>query len=137
MLHEAPLAEGLETDLTVVSMANVYSGSEVEDVVNEHACFMTSTSLKRGNDSGYGTNSLLEQWRATKRDDDYDPYDDYLYESHDTLDNVQAICDELDITVRVVAFFFDSIEGRSIECEAELLLYHDLLNPKTSSVDHF
>ncbi|GJZ38071.1 reverse transcriptase domain-containing protein, partial [Tanacetum coccineum] len=60
----------------VVSMANVYSGSEVEDVVNEHAGFMASTSLKCGNDSGYGTNSLLEQWRATKRDDDYDPYDD-------------------------------------------------------------
>ncbi|GJW42852.1 hypothetical protein Tco_0071651 [Tanacetum coccineum] len=59
----------------VVSMANVYSGSEVEDVVNEHG-FMASTSLKCDNDSGYDTNSLLEQWRATKRDDDYDPYDD-------------------------------------------------------------
>ncbi|GKD66044.1 hypothetical protein Tco_1308152 [Tanacetum coccineum] len=45
----------------VVSMVNEDSNSEVEDVVNEHAVFMASTSLKSGNDSGYGTNSLLEQ----------------------------------------------------------------------------
>ncbi|GKD59595.1 hypothetical protein Tco_1297104, partial [Tanacetum coccineum] len=45
----------------VVSTVNVDSDSEVEDVVNDHAVFMTSTGLKRGADSGYGTNSLLEQ----------------------------------------------------------------------------
>ncbi|GJW48313.1 hypothetical protein Tco_0079959, partial [Tanacetum coccineum] len=44
----------------VVSMVNADSDSEVEDVGDEHAVFMASTSLKIGNDSGYGTNNLLE-----------------------------------------------------------------------------
>ncbi|GJX27972.1 hypothetical protein Tco_0236051 [Tanacetum coccineum] len=83
----------------VVFMENVDSDSEVEDVVNEHAGFIASTSLKHGNDSGYGTNSLLEQWRKTKRDNDYDPYDDDLYKSHDMSKNLQAVCDDFDITV--------------------------------------
>ncbi|GJT33196.1 hypothetical protein Tco_0923615 [Tanacetum coccineum] len=38
--------------------------------------------------------------RENKMDEEYDPYDDDLYESHDMFDNLQAICDELDITVR-------------------------------------
>ncbi|GJY86502.1 hypothetical protein Tco_0500528 [Tanacetum coccineum] len=32
-------------------------------------------------------------------DDDYDPYDDDLYESHDMSNHLQAICDDLDITI--------------------------------------
>ncbi|GKB38767.1 retrovirus-related pol polyprotein from transposon TNT 1-94 [Tanacetum coccineum] len=60
-------------------MTNVDSNSEVEDVVDDHAVFMASTGLKRGADSGYGTNSLLDQWRTIKRDVDYDPCDDDLY----------------------------------------------------------
>ncbi|GJR07299.1 hypothetical protein Tco_0530283 [Tanacetum coccineum] len=83
----------------VVSTVNKDSDSEVEDVVDEHVVFMASTSLKIGNDSGYDTNSLLEQYRSTKWDDDYDPYDDDLYESHDMSENLQAICDDFDITV--------------------------------------
>ncbi|GJT77284.1 putative reverse transcriptase domain-containing protein [Tanacetum coccineum] len=83
----------------VVSMANVDSDSEVKDAVDVHQVFMASTSLKRGANSGYGTNSLFEQRRTTKRDDDYDPYDDDLYESHDMSENLQAICDDIDITV--------------------------------------
>ncbi|GKG21893.1 hypothetical protein Tco_0384488 [Tanacetum coccineum] len=51
-------------------------------------------------DKDYGTNSLLEQRRKTKRDDDYDLYDDDLYESHDMSNHLQAICDDLDITIR-------------------------------------
>ncbi|GKB70190.1 hypothetical protein Tco_0931602 [Tanacetum coccineum] len=35
----------------------------------------------------------------TKHDDDYNPYDDDLYDSHDMSNNFQAICDEFDITV--------------------------------------
>ncbi|GJV74832.1 zinc finger, RING/FYVE/PHD-type containing protein [Tanacetum coccineum] len=35
----------------------------------------------------------------TKRDDDYDPYDEDLYESHDMSDHLQAIYENLDITV--------------------------------------
>ncbi|GKC78508.1 hypothetical protein Tco_1129282 [Tanacetum coccineum] len=65
----------------VVSTKNTDSDSEVEDVVDDHAVFMTSTVLKCCDDSAYGTNSLLEQWKKTKRYDDYEPYDDYLYES--------------------------------------------------------
>ncbi|GJX28434.1 hypothetical protein Tco_0236513 [Tanacetum coccineum] len=33
-------------------------------------------------------------------DDDYDPYDDDMYENHDMSDHLQSICDDLDITVR-------------------------------------
>ncbi|GJV95059.1 hypothetical protein Tco_1546636 [Tanacetum coccineum] len=77
--------------------------SEVEEVFDEHVVFMASSSLKNGGDSRYGSKSLLEQWRETKRDDDYDPYDDDLYNSYnsyDMSDNLQAICDDLDIKVR-------------------------------------
>nr|GEZ55315.1 hypothetical protein [Tanacetum cinerariifolium] len=63
----------------VVVTVNAASDSEVEDVDNEHAVFMASTSLKSGNDSAYDTTRLFEQWRTTKQDDDYDPYDD-MYE---------------------------------------------------------
>ncbi|GKE88518.1 hypothetical protein Tco_1565993, partial [Tanacetum coccineum] len=61
----------------VVSTTIVGSDSEVEDVVDDHAVFIT-----------------------TKRDDNYDTYDDDLYESHDISENLQAISEELDITVR-------------------------------------
>nr|GFA16128.1 hypothetical protein [Tanacetum cinerariifolium] len=84
----------------VFSTANVDSDSEVKDVVDDHAVFMASRGLKRGADSGYDTNSLSGQWRTTKRDDDYDPYDDDLYESHDMSGNLHAIFDDFDITVR-------------------------------------
>ncbi|GJY32616.1 retrovirus-related pol polyprotein from transposon TNT 1-94 [Tanacetum coccineum] len=67
--------------LKVVSTTNVDSDSKVENEVDDHAVFMASTGLKRGADSGYGTNTLLEQWRTTKHDD-YDPYDDDLYETN-------------------------------------------------------
>nr|GFA52362.1 uridine kinase-like protein 5 [Tanacetum cinerariifolium] len=82
----------------VFSTANVNSDSEVKDVVDDHAVFLASRGLKRGADSGYDTNSLLEQWRTTKRDDDYDPYHDDLYESHDMSGNLHAICNDFDIT---------------------------------------
>ncbi|GKG06557.1 hypothetical protein Tco_0329526 [Tanacetum coccineum] len=32
--------------------------------------------------------------------DDYDPYDDDMYENHDLSKHLQSICDDLDITVR-------------------------------------
>ncbi|GKA83633.1 transcription repressor OFP8-like protein [Tanacetum coccineum] len=77
----------------LVPTGNVDSEIEAEVVFDETTNLMASTSFK-----GYGTKSLLEQWRKTKRDDDYDPYDDDLYESHDMSDHLQAICDDLDIT---------------------------------------
>nr|GEU87318.1 hypothetical protein [Tanacetum cinerariifolium] len=54
----------------VVSMVNANSHNEVEEVFDEHSTFMASTCLKCGSDSGYDTNSLWEQWKEVKRDDD-------------------------------------------------------------------
>ncbi|GJY30747.1 hypothetical protein Tco_0414242 [Tanacetum coccineum] len=57
--------------------------------------------LTDGSDKGYGTNSLLEQWRNSYPDNnDYDPYDDDMYENHDLSEHLQSICDDLDIMVR-------------------------------------
>ncbi|GKA70712.1 hypothetical protein Tco_0776851, partial [Tanacetum coccineum] len=44
------------------------------------------------------SDSEWKMW-TTKRDDDYDPYDDDLYESHDMFENLKAIYDDLDITI--------------------------------------
>ncbi|GJW01328.1 cytokinin dehydrogenase 3-like protein [Tanacetum coccineum] len=77
----------------------VESDSEVEVVFDETANLRISTSGKDGSDKGYGTNSLLEQWRDSYPDnDDYDPYDDDMYENHDLSEHLQSICDDLDIT---------------------------------------
>ncbi|GJQ96242.1 hypothetical protein Tco_0007381 [Tanacetum coccineum] len=85
----------------LVPTGNVDSDSEVEVVFDETVNLMASTSFKGRSNRVYSTNSLLEQWRETKQEDDYDPYDDDLYESHYMSDHLQAICDDLDIT------FFD------------------------------
>ncbi|GKE83635.1 hypothetical protein Tco_1557377, partial [Tanacetum coccineum] len=62
----------------------VESDSEVEVVFDETANLRISTSGKDGSDKGYGTNSLLEQWRDSYQDnDDYGPYDDDMYENQD------------------------------------------------------
>nr|GEV93921.1 hypothetical protein [Tanacetum cinerariifolium] len=79
----------------------VKSDSEVEVVFDETANLRISTSGKAESDKGYGTNSLLEQWMDSYLDnDDYDPYDDNMYENHDLSEHLQSICDDLDITVR-------------------------------------
>ncbi|GKC46501.1 hypothetical protein Tco_1064223 [Tanacetum coccineum] len=79
----------------------VESDSEVELVFPETANLRIPTSGKDGSDKGYGTNNLLEQWRDSYPDnDDYDPYDDDMYENHDLSEHLQSICDDLDITVR-------------------------------------
>nr|GEY48895.1 hypothetical protein [Tanacetum cinerariifolium] len=55
----------------------VESNSKVKVVFNETANIKILTSCKDESDKGYGTNSLLEQWRDSYSDnDDYDPYDD-------------------------------------------------------------
>ncbi|GKE12100.1 hypothetical protein Tco_1415651 [Tanacetum coccineum] len=75
--------------------------SEVVVVFDETANLRISTSGKNGSDKGYGTNSLLEQWRDSYPDnDDYDMYDDDMYENHNLPEHLQSICDDLDITVR-------------------------------------
>ncbi|GJR59435.1 hypothetical protein Tco_1501597 [Tanacetum coccineum] len=79
----------------------VESDSEMEVVFDETANLRISTSGKDGSDKGYDTNSLLEQWRDSYPDnDDYDPYDDDMYENHDLFEHLQSICNDLDITVR-------------------------------------
>ncbi|GKC80452.1 hypothetical protein Tco_1131226 [Tanacetum coccineum] len=51
---------------------------------------------------GFGTQSLPKQWRNSYGDGDYneDPYDDDMYECHDLSQEIQDICDNLDIRVR-------------------------------------
>ncbi|GKF69154.1 hypothetical protein Tco_0202211 [Tanacetum coccineum] len=72
-----------------VSMDTVESDSEVEVVFNETANLRISTSGKDRSDKGYGTNSLLEQWRDSYPDNDYyDPYDDDMYEYHDLSEHL-------------------------------------------------
>ncbi|GJS89807.1 retrotransposon protein, putative, ty1-copia subclass [Tanacetum coccineum] len=50
---------------------------------------------------GFGTQSLLEQWRDSYDNGDYDDnsYDDDMYEGQDLSHELQAICDNLDIRV--------------------------------------
>ncbi|GKD16849.1 hypothetical protein Tco_1206007 [Tanacetum coccineum] len=79
----------------------VYSGDhnsedQVEPVDNEMTSFL---ALKR---VGYCTNSVLEQWKETyeNADYDYDPYDDDMHERKEIPGNIQSICDNLHIKVR-------------------------------------
>nr|GEV46470.1 hypothetical protein [Tanacetum cinerariifolium] len=70
----------------------IESDSEVEVVFDETANLRISTSGKNRSDKGYGTNSLLEQWRDSyPYNDDYDPYDDDISSllSRETLPDVK------------------------------------------------
>ncbi|GJV07192.1 hypothetical protein Tco_1344848 [Tanacetum coccineum] len=72
------------------------SEDEVSSVDNAMARFMASERV------GFGTESLLEQWRDSYGNGDYDedPYDDDMYKGQDLPQELQAICDNLDIRVR-------------------------------------
>nr|GEW36469.1 reverse transcriptase domain-containing protein [Tanacetum cinerariifolium] len=84
----------------LVPTSIVESDSKAKVVFDETANLRILTCGKDGSDKGYGTNSLLEQWRDSYPDnDDYDPYDDDMYENHDLSEHLQSICDDLDITV--------------------------------------
>ncbi|GKB67241.1 hypothetical protein Tco_0928653 [Tanacetum coccineum] len=72
------------------------SEDEIEYVDNE----MESYSASKPSGVGYGTKSLLEQWRKTYVNDDYDQYDEDMYEGQDISNNIQSICDNLDTKVR-------------------------------------
>nr|GEW53405.1 hypothetical protein [Tanacetum cinerariifolium] len=85
---ERQIIEGNLHFWMMTGSANADSDSEVEDLVDDHEVFMASSGLKRGDVSGYGTNSLWERWRLIKRDDGCDPYDDDLYESHDMFEDL-------------------------------------------------
>nr|GEZ14685.1 hypothetical protein [Tanacetum cinerariifolium] len=71
-----------------------YSGDQdsehgIEYVDNEMASYLAS----KPSEVGYGNKSLLEKCRETYLNDDYDPYDDDMYEGQDIPDNIQSICD--------------------------------------------
>ncbi|GKA00602.1 retrotransposon protein, putative, ty1-copia subclass [Tanacetum coccineum] len=72
------------------------SEDEVASVDNHMARSMASERV------GFGTQSLLEQWRDSYGNGDYDddPYDDDMYEGQDLSHELQVICDNLDIHVR-------------------------------------
>ncbi|GJZ58100.1 hypothetical protein Tco_0613594 [Tanacetum coccineum] len=72
------------------------SEDEVASVDNDMTRSLASERV------GFGTQSLLEQWRDSYGNGDYDedPYDDYMYEGQDLQQEIQAICDNLDIQVR-------------------------------------
>ncbi|GJW04454.1 hypothetical protein Tco_1563310 [Tanacetum coccineum] len=55
---------------------NLGNDDKVESVDNEMASFLASKPMG----VGYGPKSLLEEWRESNMDDDYDPYDDNMYE---------------------------------------------------------
>ncbi|GJT48380.1 retrotransposon protein, putative, ty1-copia subclass [Tanacetum coccineum] len=71
------------------------SDDEVASVDNDMARSMASEG------AGFGTQSLLEQWRDSygNSDSDEDPYDD-MYDGQDLTEEIQTICDELDIRFR-------------------------------------
>nr|GEX41082.1 putative reverse transcriptase domain-containing protein [Tanacetum cinerariifolium] len=60
---------------------------------------------------GFGTQSLLKQWRDSYGNGDYDDdlYSDDMYEGQDLSHELQAICDNLDIHVRAFLTSFMKI----------------------------
>ncbi|GKC65024.1 hypothetical protein Tco_1097622 [Tanacetum coccineum] len=69
---------------------------EVASVDNDMARSLASERVD------FGNQSLLEQWKDSYGNGDYDedPYDDGMYEGQDLSQEIQAICDNLDIRVR-------------------------------------
>ncbi|GJS55009.1 retrovirus-related pol polyprotein from transposon TNT 1-94 [Tanacetum coccineum] len=69
------------------------SEDEVESVDKDMALSMAFERVS------FGTQSLLKQWRDSYGNGDYDedPYDDDMYEGQDLSQEIQAICDNLDI----------------------------------------
>ncbi|GJW77233.1 RNA-directed DNA polymerase, eukaryota, reverse transcriptase zinc-binding domain protein [Tanacetum coccineum] len=88
------------------------SEDEVASVDNDMARSMASERV------GFGTQSLLEQWRDSYGNGDYDdaPYDDDMYEGQDLSHELQAICDYLDIRCN---------SSRQVEKKANLVEVED------------
>ena len=65
----------VDSDGKPLRQADEDSEDEVASVDNDMAKFLAKNN-------GYGTQSLLEQWKDSNEHDDYeyDPYDDDLYE---------------------------------------------------------
>ncbi|GJU79583.1 hypothetical protein Tco_1281948 [Tanacetum coccineum] len=94
---QAILVDEAGNPLKKVEFSGDYdSEDEVALVDNDMARFIASERV------GFGTQSLLEQWRDSYGNGDYDEntYDDDMYEGQDLPQEIQAICDNLDIRVR-------------------------------------
>ncbi|GJW17499.1 hypothetical protein Tco_0024935, partial [Tanacetum coccineum] len=72
------------------------SEDEVASVDNDKTRSIASKRV------GFGTQSLLEKYMDSYGNGDYDdgPYDDDMYEGQDLPEELQTICDNLDIRVR-------------------------------------
>ncbi|GJW88534.1 hypothetical protein Tco_0163874 [Tanacetum coccineum] len=90
------------------SLSNSFDALNVENSVSDEvetsnraytSCVQEEEQSSAPLGVGYGTKSLLEQLRETYVNDDYDPYNDDMYEGQDIPDNIQSICDNLDIKV--------------------------------------
>ncbi|GKA49682.1 hypothetical protein Tco_0742755, partial [Tanacetum coccineum] len=95
--RQAILVDKAGNPLKKVEFPSEYdSENEVAFVDNDMACSMTYERV------GFSTQSLLEQWRDSYGNGGYDedPSDDDMYEDQDLSQELQAICDNLDIRVR-------------------------------------
>ncbi|GJZ49923.1 hypothetical protein Tco_0604113 [Tanacetum coccineum] len=93
---QAILVDKVGNPLKNVEFSGEYdSKNEVASVDNDMARSMAYERV------GFGTQSLLEQWRDSYGNGDYDddPYDD-MYEGQDLSHELQDICDNMDICVR-------------------------------------
>ncbi|GJV68900.1 putative reverse transcriptase domain-containing protein [Tanacetum coccineum] len=82
------LVDGEGKHLTKVDSSGDHdSEDEVASVDNDMTNFLASKK------DGYGTNSLLEQWKKSyvNGDYDFDPYDDDIYEDQDIPDKIKDI----------------------------------------------
>nr|GEU30388.1 hypothetical protein [Tanacetum cinerariifolium] len=80
------------------------------NLVNNGATSSGSSFMNIDNDGEFASNtpivptSIVEvivkwKWDFYPDNDDYDLYDDDMYENHDLSEHLQSICDDLDITV--------------------------------------
>ncbi|GKE42880.1 hypothetical protein Tco_1470164 [Tanacetum coccineum] len=87
-----------EGTTNLVNNGATSSGSSFMNIDNNGE-FASNTPID-GSDKGCGTNTLLEQWMDSYPDNnDYDLYNDDMYENHDLSEHLQSICVDLDITV--------------------------------------
>nr|GEV08094.1 hypothetical protein [Tanacetum cinerariifolium] len=94
---QAILVDKAGNPLTKVEFPSEYdSEDEVASIDNDMARSMASERVD------FDTQSLLEQLRYSYGNGDYDddPYDDDMYEGRDLSQDLQAICDNLEIRVR-------------------------------------
>ncbi|GJV36423.1 nucleotide-diphospho-sugar transferase [Tanacetum coccineum] len=83
------------------------------NLVNNEATSSGSSFMNIDNDGEFASNTLIDEVIKTlvysllknnkilyPDNDDYDPYDEDIYENHDLSEHLQSICDDLDITVR-------------------------------------